>query len=151
MTRQEAYLQSEINLKKINEERERKRIEEEIALKKHQEFQREQFNSNLKLLYYPDAIRKIAYNVEHGLKTLELEYGSNNGEVADAVSIYLRDLGYDVSCKRKFYEADSGDPDSGEGRCDSHWEYSLIVSWEANEVPVVRDSKAAEDLFGPRK
>lgn len=99
------------------EERERERIEAEKALEQE---------ANARL---PEAIAKIEESVEFGGTATTINYG-RNGELSRAIKIKLQKLGYIVHDDDKFWDADSGDKDSGEGACDAHWSYNLVVSWE---------------------
>lgn len=105
-------------------EAERKETE---AQKKERE-DHEKLMSEVTTFYIPNVLKHIKSEALKGKMELRYEVDSNS-KFQSRLKEELESLGYKVSLNNRWVDAERGDPDSGEGRCDAHREYWLDVSW----------------------
>lgn len=131
MNAKEAALKSGERAKEIAAQRkiaEARAAKEKVAEEK---MRKQRFEKDIKEYRVPDALKEIEKAVNDGAKSVLIDYNFGvSYEVIDAVEKALQKLGYTTKQESRFWEADSGDRDSGEGKHDGGWKYEIRVSWK---------------------
>lgn len=129
MNAKEALSQSKINAQRKAQEAQERLLAEKLVAESAERIKQAAFFQSLKSYYYPEAIKAIEKTVKNGLTSTTVHYGTMLDACNEVVK-YLTALGYETKRMSTHYDYDRGDPDSGEGACDAHWEYRIEVSWD---------------------
>lgn len=100
---------------------------DKIEQLKQERSMRRAFNKTLEW-EYNNITTEIEKSADRGYASYT-KSGWNDGELVKAIKKKFENIGFTVKEESSFVDADNGDPDSGEGRCDAHWHYTLTFSW----------------------
>lgn len=127
MTAKEALEKSDIKAKELYQERLKREAEAAKEKVRKEKEAKAQFEKSVKS-HLTHSLQEIEAAVNKGSKSVVLKFGGHY-EMADRIQKELEKLGYTFKDEDYHVDADSGDRDSGEGRCDAHWVYNRRAVW----------------------
>jgi hypothetical protein len=115
----------------------KKRLDTEYEAAEKRQREREEQERLTGIEYETKSLKKeIKEKIEEAVESGKFSASVNSGYYRsylasyEAVAEYYRKKGFTAKVDRNWYEADSGDKDSGEGAHDSGCTHTLTISWE---------------------